>query len=404
MFKESQMSENSELDNPEYGLISDDAVARLRSRMGKTFPIEHPYVRYVTPDSIRQVARSLGDDNPFYIDAENAKKTLHGRLIAPPAFYFALGWGSWDLRRGQGLPGVHGLHSGDTWTYYQPAFDGDILHSTKMLVRADYMKGRLAGDKMFIQADELNFYNQDDELLAKQIMPVIRAERKASKEVGKYAEIKKTTYTEADIAKLDEEYLNEHPRGSETRYWDDTGVGEELSPVIKGPLTMPDMVTWLQAIGSPHVRSGKYWSQYRQSSPKVAVIDRATGIPQAVERVHWDDWMAAEVGQPSAYDYGAQRGGYATYFATNWVGDDGWVAQLDYQFRGFFYNSDHFRMFGEVTDKWRGAKTGNGYVAFKFRSINNRGDDIMPGTGIAALPTKNGPVQFPVNVEEDGRA
>ena len=66
---------------------------------------------------------------------------------------------------------------------------------------------------------------------------------------------------------------------------------------------------------------------------------------------------------------------------------------------------DKVWMNGEVVDKWRGAKTGNGYVKFKFNSITNRGDDIMPGTGIAALPTEDdGPVQFPVNVEEDGRA
>ena len=33
-----------------------------------------------------------------------------------------------------------------------------------MLVRAEPMQGRLAGDKMFIQADEIRFYNQNDEL------------------------------------------------------------------------------------------------------------------------------------------------------------------------------------------------------------------------------------------------
>jgi acyl dehydratase len=130
-----------------------------------------------------------------------------------------------------------------------------------------------------------------------------------------------------------------------------------------------------------------------------------TGGPQAVERVHWDDYMAAEIGMPSAYDYGSQRGGYATYFATNWVGDDGWVAELDFQFRGMFFNGDVFRTSGEVVDKWTGAKTGTGYVKVKFQSINNRGEDIMPGTAIFALPSQErGPIQFPVDVREDGRA
>jgi hypothetical protein len=300
---------------------------------------------------------------------------------------------------------VHGLHSGDEWRYFRPLYEGDELHATKELVRADPMEGRLAGKKMYIQADEIRFYNQKDELVAIQVMPVIRAEREESKKRGKYTQIERSTYSDEEIAQIDAELEAEVARGGTPRYWERTEIGEDVSPVVKGPLTLPDMVTWLQAIGSPHVRSGKYWQQYRKSSPKVAVKDPETGIPQAVERVHWDNFMAAEIGMPAAYDYGSQRGGYATYFATNWVGDDGWVCELDFQYRGMFFNGDVFRINGTVVDKWRGAKTGTGYVKVEFHTINNRGDDIMPGTGIMALPSEqNGPVEFPVDVREDGRA
>jgi len=391
--------------NPEYGKITEEAVAALKNRLGRTFPIEYPYLRYVNQDSISHVARSIGDTNPLYVDPEYAAGTRYGRLVAPPAIFYALAWGSWDLRRGQGLPGVHGLHSGDTWWYFRPVLAGDELHATKKLIRADPMEGRLAGKRMFIQADEISFYNQRDELVAIQHMPVIRAEREESKKRGKYTDTKKSTYTDEEFDQIDAELEAEVPRGGNARYWEKTEIGEPVDQVVKGPLTLPDMVTWLQGIGSPHVRSGKYWLEYRKSSPKVAVKDPATGIPQAVERVHWDDYMAAEIGMPAAYDYGSQRGGYATYFATNWVGDEGWIAQLDFQFRGMFFNGDVFRTSGEVVDKWRGAKTGTGYVKVKFKSINNRGEDIMPGTAIAALPSEEtGPVQFPVDVREDGRA
>lgn len=391
--------------NPEYGKITPDAVQRLRNRLGKVFPITQPYIRYVNQDSITHVARSIGDNNPLYVDPDYAAGTRYGRLAAPPAIFYAAAWGSWDLRRGQGLPGVHGLHSGDRWRYYRPVLDGDVIHATKKLVRADPMEGRLAGSKMFIQAEDISFYNQNDELLAIQTMPVIRAEREESKKRGKYASIPKAIYTDEEIEQIDKELEGEVPRGGDPRYWEGVQVGEPVDPVVKGPLTLPDMVTWLQGIGSPHVRSGKYWMEYRKQSPKVAVKDPETGVPQAVERVHWDNYMSAEIGMPAAYDYGSQRGGYATYFATNWVGDDGWVAELDFQYRGMFFNGDIFHINGEVTDKWRGAKTGNGYVRIKFETINNRGDNIMPGTGIMALPSeKDGAVKFPVDVEDDGRA
>lgn len=398
------MTDNDEA-NPEYGKITEEAVARLRARLGKTFPIQYPYLRHVNEDSIAHVARAIGDTNPLYVDPDYARGTRYGAQVAPPALFYALAWGSWDLRRGQGLPGVHGLHSGDTWWYFRPVLAGDELHATKKLIRADPMEGRLAGKKMFIQADEISFYNQRDELVAIQHMPVIRAEREESKKRGKYTNIQKATYTDEEFEQIDREFDAETPRGGNPRYWEKTEIGEPVDQVIKGPLTLPDMVTWLQGIGSPHVRTGKYWLEYRQSSPKVAVKDPATGIPQAVERVHWDDYMAAEIGMPAAYDYGSQRGGYATYFATNWVGDEGWVANLDFQFRGMFFNGDVFRTSGEVVDKWRGAKSGTGYVKVKFKSVNNRGEDIMPGTMVAALPSEEtGPLQFPVDVREDGRA
>lgn len=388
----------------EYGTMSDEAVARLRSRLGKVMPIEKPYIRYINEDSITHFARAVGDQNPLYVDPEYAKQGPHGELIAPPGIFYGVAWGSWDLRRGQGLPGVHGLHSGDHWQFFQPVREGDVLHATKELVKCDFKEGRMAS-RMLVQADEIRFYNQRDELVAIQLMPIFRMERGESKSTGKNAELEIAKYTPAQISELDQALDNERPRGGETRYWEDVTIGDAIDPVVKGPLTVPDMVAWLQGIGSPHVRAGKYWLDYRRQSPKVAVTDPKSGIPQAIERVHWDDFMAAEIGMPAPYDYGSQRGGYATYWASLYPGDEGWVADLDFQYRGMVFLGDVYHIKGEIIDKWRGAKTGTGYVKGKFTSVNQRGLDVMPGTVIFALPSKEtGAISFPVNVEEDGRA
>jgi len=391
--------------NSQYGKITDEEVAKLRNRIGRKYPISQPYLKYVNEDSITHVARALGDTNPLYNDPAYAATTRFGSLVSPPAIFYALGWGSWDLRHGQGLPGVHGIHCGDRFRLMRPILAGDELHSTKELVRADPMEGRLAGKKMFIQESEIRVYNQREELVGIQIFPVIRAEREEAKSRGKYKAIEKATYTPEEIAQIDAELELEVPRGATPRFWEDTEVGSEVPQVIKGPLTLPDSMTWLMAMGSPMVRTGKFWLEQRQASPKVAVLDPATGIPQSVERVHWDDFMAGEIGMPASYDYGAQRGGYALYWATNFVGDDGWVAKLDVQYRGFFFRADVVRIKGTVVDKWRGAKTGTGYVKAEFHGVNQRGDDVMPGSAVFALPTQaDGPVQFPVDVDEDGRA
>jgi acyl dehydratase len=129
----------------------------------------------------------------------------------------------------------------------------------------------------------------------------------------------------------------------------------------------------------------------------VAVKDPMSGIPQAVERVHWDPYMASEIGMPSAYDSGSQRGGWASNFLTNWAGDDGWVAESHPKYRGMNFIGDTLRIRGEVTGKWLG-RSGIGYVSCKFDGLSQRGENIMPGTGVIALPHRGKPLPaFPID-------
>ena len=58
----------SEVKESTYGKITDEAVAEVRRRLHKVYPIEEPFVRYVNADSIRHAARAIGDMNPLWID------------------------------------------------------------------------------------------------------------------------------------------------------------------------------------------------------------------------------------------------------------------------------------------------------------------------------------------------
>ncbi len=393
-------TEAEDTTNSEYGKITQEGIDRILARTGKEYPINLPFVRHVNQDSINHVARAIGDDNPLWNDPEYAKGTRHGKLIAPPALFYASAWGSWDLRRGQGLPGVHGLHSSDRWTFLKPLYEGDKVRAVKIPHSLTERTGTYAG-RSLMQRDDIKFYNQNDELVAIQEMSAVRAEREAGKKAGKYAQIPRAVYTEEEIAQIDREIGDEEVRGNKPRYFEDVNVGDKMQPLVRGPLTISDMIAWMMGIGSPHIRSGQFWLEYRQRSPKVAVKDPETGIPQAVERVHWDPYMAAEIGMPNAYDYGSQRGGWATHFLTNWAGDDGWVANCYSIYRGMNFVGDTLRIRGEITEKWVG-KSGIGYVACKFESINQRGENIMPGSGIIALPQRSKSLPpFPINHTTD---
>lgn len=388
----------------QYGFITPEGIEQFKRRMHKVAPIEQPFVRYINSDSIQHSARAIGDMNPLWIDPEYGRTTKYGRNIAPPSLLYGVTWGSWDMRRGEGLPGVHGLHAYDRWTYYRPLLDGDEVRATKEWTGLDERTGSYAG-RSLMQRREFKYYNQRDELVARCIMASVRAERHTGKEIGKYASIKKATYTDEQIRKIDEEIAAEEIRGNQPRYWEDVSLGDPIKPVVRGPLTVGDMIAWMMGSGSPHVRSGQYWLAYRKRHPKIAIKDPETGIPQPIERVHWDQFMSEEIGMPGPYDYGSQRGAWATHPITNWAGDDGWVAEVYSKYRGMNFMGDTMWISGEVTRKWRGAKTGIGYVECSIQGLTQRGDNIMPGSAIIALPSKGATLPpFPIDHEADGVA
>lgn len=382
-----------------YGKITEEALDRLRRNIGKPYPIETPFVRYVNSDSIGHAARGIGDANPLWIDPAHAKASRFGRLVAPPALFYGVGWGSWDMRRGDGLPGVHGLHSRDHWKYYRPVLEGDELHGVKTFAPLIEKQGSYAG-RSIIQTKIIDIYNQRDEKVASCRMEAFRVERDAGKKKAKYTATDKARYTPEQIEEIDAQCAAEIVRGGDTRFWEDVQVGEAMQPIVRGPLTVSDMIAWVMGIGSPHIRSGQYWLDYRRAAPKVAVPDPETNIPQAVERVHWDAFMAAEIGMPGPYDYGAQRGAWATHFATNWAGDDGWVAQVDVQYRGMNFLGDTVYIGGKVLSKWIGGDD-IGYVLCSVAGTNQRGDTILPGTTLIALPQKGGPLPLELLGHDD---
>jgi acyl dehydratase len=385
-----------------YGRITEEGLEKLGARLYVEHEITEPFLRFVNGDSIRHVARAIGDTNPLWIDPEHGLGSVYGTQVAPPAFLYGVTWGSWDMRRGEGLPGVHGLHSRDRWTYYRPILAGDEIRATKKLVGLEEKKGSFAG-RSIIQTREFAYFNQRNELVARCLMSAFRVERSEGKERGKYSSIQKARYTREEIQEIDDAIGAEEVRGDRARLWEEVSVGDSVQQIVRGPLTVADMIAWMMGIGSPHIRSGQYWLAYRQRSPKVAVRDPETNVFEAVERVHWDPFMAAEIGMPAPYDYGSQRGAWATHLMTNWAGDAGWVAEVDVQYRGMNFLGDTVWLRGTVTDKWTGD-SGTGFVECQIEAVNQRGANIMPGRATVALPTadRRRP-EFPLDWELDGR-
>jgi len=374
-----------------HGSINDEMIARSRSRIGQVWRPTEPYFNVAAvKDTIRHFVNGVGDVNPLFRDHNYAKKTKYGRLVAPPCFLYSVYWPSGG---GSFMPGIHAWHSGNEWEWFRPILEGDEFTFEVTLKDVVEKKSRMAG-RIFIGYDETVYRNQRGEVAAKAIGWAVLAGRAESGKTGKYSDIPKASYTSEEISTIYSSYDKEEIRGANPRYWEDVQIGEELTPVVKGPLTLRDINTWLIGAGSPYMRAHRIFYEYEKRHPAVGMIDSQTGAVDVPELVHMEDSRAQEIGIPGAYDYGAERMSWMGHLLTNWLGDDGFVWKMHGSLRRFNVIGDTTWCKGKVTKKY--VVEGKCCVDIECWGENQRGEITMPGKATVILPSRiHGSVIYP---------
>ena len=98
---------------------------------------------------------------------------------------------------------------------------------------------------------------------------------------GKYAEIEAAHYSDDDYERIDAIYESERPRGREKRYWEDVNIGDALPAMVKGPLTVTEIIAF-HAGGYGFVPYGLRSSTRRLQEPP---SDRAVLHQEPVRRL-----------------------------------------------------------------------------------------------------------------------
>jgi len=100
-----------------------------RNAVGRKTP---PTLHEVEKGAIRRFAESIGDPNPMYFDADQARAAGHANIPAPPSFAFSFTHGP-DLRELLGVP-VRSLLLADLhWEFERIMIAGDrILVSSRI--------------------------------------------------------------------------------------------------------------------------------------------------------------------------------------------------------------------------------------------------------------------------------
>ena len=128
--------------------------------------------------------------------------------------------------------------------------------------------------------------------------------------------------------------------------------------------------------------------------------DPETGALEPIYSVHYNRHAANAMGVTYQYDVGFQRQCWQVHLLTHWMGDDAWIKAASAQYRSFVYLSDVVRLGGTVTKKYV-AEDGDCVVDVRTSALNQRGQDVMPGSATIALPSRDG--GSPVTRRIEGR-
>ena len=369
------------------GKFTDEMLNEMRALIGTQLRTEGSINNeYADRMAILRFCEGIGEDNPLYVDPAYAEATPYGTLIAPPSFIFAC-LGSVQV----GWRGLGGFHCETKLNFNKPIRVGDQITAKVTFdgfdgpVEESNFGGRRIKDYL-----RQEYFNQADELVATFICSRMRFERT---EMQKRAETRKIEvphpWKDDEIAKIEEDILNEKPRGATPRYWEDVQVGEEMDVITKGPLGLTDFIAFIAGGAAPIPRvsaHGVALKRYRKH-PKWAFRDPKTHALEPVYSVHYNDYAAKLQGAQIAYDVGIQRTCWQTQSLTNWMGDAGALKASTSQYRAHVYLGDVVRLGGRVEAKEIDAD-GDHVVRLTTWAHNQRGQNCMPGTAVIKLPVR----------------
>ena len=296
-------------------------------------------------DSIRHYAWGIGDNNPLWCDEAYAATARFGKVAAPPTFLYSVYTGAMGI----GLVGVQAFGVGTRWEFYHPVLRNDRVAVDAKVGPIEVKSGSLA-ERFVLQTTANEYVRADGTILARSWGRTARVPRSGARGGLQYKQRDPHQYTTDELEAIRQHVINQPLRGATPRYWEDVPVGEELPPVVKGPLDQLTMTAYYAGSpGSPATKSADLrwqWKTWAAESPDriTNIYDTAfwledTGVP--VTRTggaspaagHQDADVARQIGMPGRYGNASQKSAWMAHTVLNWMGDAGDVVELDFKLR-----------------------------------------------------------------------
>src|SRR5260370_16043534 len=106
------------------------------------------------------------------------------------------------------------------------------------------------------------------------------------------------------MAEIESQSDREARRGSEARWWEDVEEGDEIGPMVKGPLTVTDMICWHAGMGMGlyGVKPLRLAAQNRRRIPRFFHRD-PQNVPHVMQPGHRGPEVRRPARHPTTDDY-----------------------------------------------------------------------------------------------------
>lgn len=147
-------------------------------------------------------------------------------------------------------------------------------------------------------------------------------------------------------------------------YFEDVEVGMDLPSLTKGPMTTAHIMRWSATMEN--------WHKIHYDTPFAVNHDKLPGV--LLNGSFKQQWLAQ--------------------LLKDWVGLNGWVWKLNYQFRAMNLVGEKLTIWGKVTAKRETPDYG--LVDLDIGIVNDQGKESTPGKATVAVPFRKGkPVPYP---------
>jgi len=349
---------------------------------------------YIDTDLIRHYAESMGDRNPLWLDADYARKSGWGGIIAPPQITDSIvdsGCGRMEPEQWAKFNSFIMYPAEANHEWFIPMRPGDKIRMVQKFMGITEVPTHFPKPCRELRLNIRKFLiNQREETVATvdHVWAFIINRPSDSKSPYKGFARGRRRLTDAERDAIQKGYDEEKRRGNKTLYWEDVKVGEESEPLIVGPISSYDTVATYTAVAGHAVGFACQWDRIRLNTD-YAWLDPETNSWKCGGECHIHDGHGHTENYSKngiAFAFKCTLYGIRAHAVTNWMGDDAFLRKMEHHVQDIVFLGEVVKTTVKVIKKY---KEGNEHlVDVDVITTNPQGDLLFNGKATIKLFSK----------------